>query len=397
MIRSSLVSYLYLFGVLSNLVLPEILILGKPVYISYFVSVYILFLWLVILLKYNAAIKVYKYTIYIFLILLSMFISYAYALLFLQANVSSSMFASELLRYLPTIPYLLMINRIEFKESQINTTVIYLFLIFFIVSFLQLLGFEKAITTYAYTNHIDIAIAGSRMVLTGSDPNVGSIIASFFVMYFLSGFFIRKQFISLLLALISFLLMLTTQGRTTIIGSSVVVIIYVLLAYRTSIFYKLMLILFLLIILYYIKDFFDLSYLSVGVETLIEGENTSINVRLENINYVLDNFSQSPILGWGNSLENSGIVQNVDSEYFLILQRYGVFGLVIIFSLIFNILRYGFIFRKERLGIFSLLMMCSLIFNMSTNVVFYGIQTSSIIIFLLFCLYWQSRIESKYN
>src|SRR5690606_19136753 len=122
-------------------------------------------------------------------------------------------------------------------------------------------------------------------------------------------------------------------------------------------------------------SFFDLFYLVDGLSDLGEGSNMSVNVRFENVYYALDIFRLSRVFGWGSALEHQGTVRNIDSELFLILQRYGLFGFLVIFSIIFRLLKIGFKYRSVKLGSFVFLMTFSLIFNMLTNTVFFGAQT----------------------
>lgn len=386
MINNPALSYVFLIGMLANLVLPSVFLLGKNIYPSFYASAFLLFIWLLIFNKLKK-ISVVKSMSYVLLILLTMFLSYAYTFLFLNSEVSSSKFANELLRYIPFLPFILMFNYINVTDQQISRSIFLLYCILATVATMQLLGVEKAVRLYAYESHIDTSLDGFRLVLTGSNPNVGSIIAAFFLMYFITGFFINKSYKDLALSITALSLIFLTQGRTTIIGTSIVIVIYAFLIYKVNIFFKLFTILILIGLFTFTQQFFDLSYLYGGIETLSTGDNNSINIRHSNAQYALQNLITSPIFGWSTFIESFGEVRNTDSEIFLILQRYGIFGFLVFSFITFKLVSVGFKFRKRRLGLFLLLMMLSLIFNMLTNAVFLGIQTSSIIVFLMYLAY----------
>lgn len=394
MIRSPVISYLFLFGLVSNLVLPKLFLLGKFVYPSFIISAILLFIWLIALTGSKKSYFISNKIYFILFILLSMLLSYTYAFLFLKISLETSTLFNEFLLYVPMIPFFLLFNLITLDEKQINRVILFSFTIFTIVGILQYLGFSHFITLYANEKHIAPALLGFRLVLTGINPNVGGIIASFFMMYFLSGFFYNRSIRHLLLAIVALSLIFLTQSRTTIIGTSVVASIYILVLLRLNVFFKIIIGTILLALVAYVQSLFNLSYLTQGLEDLSAGQNNSVNVRVNHIEFIFDYFTHSPVFGWSSGLENLGLVERLDSELLTIILHYGLFGTTFILYTIYNIIKTGYKYRNNRLGIFILLLMSSLTFNMATNVVFYGFQSNSIIVFLIFITYF---LESKYK
>lgn len=393
--KSVLLNYFFIFGMIVNLFFPVIPLQGIYFYPVYFFSVVVFILWF-----YRSSVSekpfiISKKIYYPSIIIFFMCCSFFFPILNFNTKIHLDYFFYELVLYLIMVPFFLLFNHLVINEKQINTVVLFSFGVFLIVGILQWIGFEKAITLYAFEDHIEPALAGSRLVITGSDPNVGSIICSFFVLYSLSSFIIRKSFFYFLIMLIAIALLFKTQGRTTIIGNGLVIFIYLLFFVKIKTLYRILLIFLVPIVIVYLSNFFDLFYLAEGLSDLGGGDNKSINVRFENAYYALDNFKNSPIFGWGSALEQDGLVRNLDSEIFLILQRYGLFGLIIISIIVFNLLRAGFIYRASILGSFVLLMTFSLIFNMLTNIVFFGAQTASIIVFLIFLTYFLEQNEKN--
>lgn len=389
MSKISTVNYLFLFGLVSNLIFPRVSIGSFQLYLSVWLSPFFFTMWLVIILKDKNYVLISKKINYILLILLSMFLSYGYASIFL-INIQTRLgpLIDELLRYIPMIPFFLLFNRLNITENEIKKVMLVSFLIIITVCLLQVMGVEKAVSLYANSSHVEIALSGFRVVLTGSDPNVGATIASFFMMYFLSGFFKNRSFLDLFLSFIALAMILLTQGRTTIIGTSIVVVVYTLFLFKVKIIYKIIVSAILFFGVFYLQGLFDLPYLFSGLESLESGSNNSVNIRLSNAEYALDNFFLSPLFGWGGSLEKVGLVKNIDSEVFLILQRYGLFGVAVISFIVLKILKVGYVHRSKRLGVFIILSMTSLLFNMTTGSVFYGMQSSPMIVTFLFIVYF---------
>lgn len=396
MIRATLVNYLFIFGLLVNLVIPIIRFQGKNLHPVYLFSALLAIIWFYIFLTRTESVRVSSKIYYTASIMFVIFISFAFSIFFHNIDINVKYFFYEILIYAVTIPFFLLFGFVNIKENQINKVILFAFAIFFVVAVLQWLGVDRAITLYAFESHIEASRVGSRLVVTGTDPNIGSIIAAFFLMYFIASFFTNKSTFYLLLAFLALAIMFKTQGRTTIIGVGITLFLYTLFIVKINIVYKVLICILGAGFVVWFAQFFDLFYLIEGVTNLKTGSNNSVNVRLDNVNYALNNFLASPFFGWSSSLEHYGTVRNMDSEVALIMQRYGSFGLLVICVIIFKLISIGIRYRHKKLGVFILLMMSSLTFNMLTNVVFFGAQTVSIITFLIFLTYFLESNEDNY-
>lgn len=389
------VQYLVLIGLLSNLVLPTISFGGKSLQASYVFSIISLLLITgLINKKFNKGI--FKKVNKIFFILTSIVLTFLLSTVFLNDTVSFKYFIYEIAVYLVLLPLLFLISYAQIDSLKINNAVFFAFCVFVVVGVLQVFGFSGAVFLYAYERHAEVAMTGSRITVTGTDPNVGSIIGSFFALFYLAHFFIKKKVIYFILFLIAIGLIFKTQGRTTIIGMAAAISFYILFAYKVSITVKALTIIAISAIVIFLSSFFDLYYLIEGIQNLLEGKNNSFNVRLDNVAYGFRNFLESPIIGWGISKELYGEVRHMDSEIILILQRYGIIGALVVLGIMFYFFRVGFHYKNTAYGAFILLMICSLIFNMLTNAVFFGSQTPSLITFLLLLTYYLKNNEKNY-
>lgn len=395
MIKNRFLHYLFVFGLVINLVVPRMNIQGINIYPIYPLSAFMLVLWSYLALDRQFNIRVNKSIYYVLLILTVMMFSFLLPIVFFNTPFSIKYFIYEILTYLVVFPFFLMMNHFSITQVEIDKVVLFSFFIFVLVGALQWLGFTPSITLYSFDHHINAALAGWRLTLTGSDPNVGSLIAAFFIIYFFTKFIYSKSTFSLLYTFIALALLFKTQGRTTIIGVALVISASLLILVKIKLIYRIVILVFGALAVLYLAQHFDLFYLINGLETLEQGENGSVNVRLDNAKYAYENFKDSPIFGWGSSLEQFGSVRHLDSEVFLILQRYGLFGVFVILYIISGILYTGFKYRHTRLGLFLLMMMSSLIFNMLTNVVFFGAQSVSIILFLIYIRYYLNFYEKN--
>lgn len=395
MIKNKFINYLFVFGLIISLVLPRLKLQGINIFPVYFLSMLIFIIWAYIFLDSGLKVKVSKKIYFPLAIILLMFTSFILPAVFFNTPIYLNYFLYDILSYLIFIPFFLFFNHVSVTEEQIDKTIFFSFMIFFIVGTLQWLGYTAAIKLYAFDSHIDAALSGKRLVLTGSDPNIGSIVAAFFIMYFLSSFLDKKSLFYFILILASVALMFKTQGRTTIIGSGSAIFIYLLFFAKIKKLYRILLVFLGSVVVIYFARLFDLFYLFEGISNLQTGENNSVNVRLDNAAYAFNNFRASPIFGWGSALEQYGSVRNIDSEFFLILQRYGLLGVIIVLSIIYSLLKTGLRYRSKKLGVFVFLMTSSLLFNILTNAVFFGSQTISIIMFLIFLTYFLVKNEKN--
>lgn len=249
---------------------------------------------------------------------------------------------NEILRYIILLFVLFYASSISYdkivKICDLFFAKTYLFL--FIFGF-----FQKFFYAYLPTNilklwggdiHVDTLLSSSlhRIFITGSDPNIGAVIAALYMFYFYSKFYNTKNRIYIIRLLLMLILIVFTSSRTILVGVFFVFLFHTFVYSKIKISKKIVIFLFCIVIFTII--FFNTPYLYLGVSSLLKGTNNSVLVRLSNFLESIELFKQSPIFGWGPAKVIHKTV--ADGEYFLILRRYGSFGvfsflLFIIYSL----------------------------------------------------------------
>lgn len=258
---------------------------------------------------------------------------------------------AETFKFLQFIPYILIFPLLNKKKlgrvifALIRLVGVYVAL----VGLIQIIdpdGMGKTIALL-YTNdegHVEgMASFSRRILLTGTDPNVGGAIAAFFFLFQYAIFRHERKPINIFSLAIYFLIMLFTQSRTALMGVifSIIVQELVIGGIRIRTMIKMALPTVIVIFAYYIVTEGDLNYISVGFESAMTGDNQSLNVRFYNTIFAFEQLLDSPVFGWGPA----GMLQlsTIDSEYALILQRYGLVG-----SLAFSTYIILYIIRMSR-------------------------------------------------
>jgi hypothetical protein len=218
-----------------------------------------------------------------------------------------------------------------------------------------------------------------RILLTGSDPNIGALIGLLFLGFNMVKFFITKKSIYLLTAIFLIILILLTGSRTGLIAC-MIFLFTILIIVKSKAEYKIM-----FFLLAFVSSFVIIPmvpYIYIGFKTFISGSNTSFLTRLDKIidSYYL--FMQSPVFGWGPAKAIHLTV--VDAEWFLLLRRYGVVGVLsFLIFMGYNIVRFYknrlVLYRKDikaySLAILLISYSISVFFIMLTNNFVSGYQT----------------------
>ena len=185
---------------------------------------------------------------------------------------------------------------------------------------------------YASDSQIDTATAAinRRVTLTGSGPNDGAVIATYFLIFHYINYILSKHVFSLVASILISATILFTSSRTVFLGVIVSLAVHMIISSKISlskkfIFYGLITV----IIIYLIPKF---QYIQIGLEQAIAGENNSLIVRLDGWKNAFELFKLSPWFGWGPAKAIHPTI--IDGEYFLILRRYGVLGFLLILSII---------------------------------------------------------------
>ncbi|XUO83175.1 O-antigen ligase family protein [Halomonas sp. KM007] len=374
------VRVLVVFGLLSSIVLPSISFGGVSVYLVTIFSPIVLVLALFALRKKAC---VHESMIFPFLLGCMVFLSsiHSWAIGYSSVNYRDLV---ESVKYFQFVPYLLVVS--FFGVSVLRTMHLLIVLsagwILF-VGLIQTFGISDFLT-YLYlgseSSHIDSVISGYRITLTGSDPNIGAVISCFFAIYFFSLFAVNGSRYYFLFFLVFFALCFMTQSRTALVSILFGVGFYYIFYYRFFFLVKWLLASFSLVVVFFFVFYFDLSYIYLGFQYALEGRNNSLNVRIENILTAYERFLTSPVFGVGPAKSNFATI--IDSEYSLIIQRYGIIGVVLFFSYLFYLIKLALKNMNTHWGVslFSFSLMSILV--MATNNIFSGYQLMSIIVIL---------------
>ena len=185
---------------------------------------------------------------------------------------------------------------------------------------------------------------------------------------------------------------LSTQSRTALIASIVSMLVVLLLS-KISYLNKIITCSAFSFLFLSVLYFIDIDYVVAGFDLLLTGDNESANIRIDNLNQGLLLFYDSPYFGYGPAKNELSSV--IDSEYVLILQRYGVVGVFIFSYFILSLLYYGYKARKCSSGRILLSYTIFTLFFMTTNNAYSGYQLMSISIFLILWVYSDLRLNNK--
>ena len=281
----------------------------------------------------------------------------------------------------------------QFLVNRVSQFVIPLSWLLVLIGFVQyfnIAGLGAFIgSLYAPPHHVANMVGSShRIILVGSDPNVGAAIVLMFFLYNLFNSFINKSSSSKVLTFLMVILVLMTSSRTSFIALGLIITIFL---FRSKSLKTLPKIIFsFLIILMIILLYKQFSYIAIGFAVALQGENTSLLHRFEKWMVAWNFFLQSPVFGWG--LAKASMETTVDGEYILLLRRFGAVGTVIISALIFLMpfWKNKIKFKSPRLTVLELTLKYYVIvifFVMLTNSFFSGYQLFIPYLFLSVILY----------
>lgn len=381
-------------GLISSLVFPFFSFFGFGLYLTSLISIILLFS----VLFYN--VRMGWLAILIFLLCLMVFVSSLYSNAF---GLSVYNFANylEAFKYFQYIPYLLIFYNVK-KIIPLSFFLKYIYfavLVYLVVFFLQLtnpLNLGYLISVFylggASSPHLLGIETGFRLPITGSNPNVGAVIGVFFSLFFLILFAYKRSKLALIIFLCCFISVFYTQSRTTLVALIVALIFYAFLS-KIKLIYKILVPIFLGFSVFLLFKYMDLSYIVNGYEYAKEGDNSSVNARLDTLDMAINVFHSSPIFGVGPSKEEYST--NFDSEYILILMRYGIVGSLIFFVFIFYLLVKGFRNRNNVAGLTLFLYTLATLVVMLTNNAYSGYQLMSITILLYIIVYNDAKQKVK--
>jgi len=381
---SYLVEYIFLFGLFSSFVLPPIPIGQYKFFATTIVSPF-LFIFTPIFYRFEK-IRLLKLSFVILLLGFMVIISNFHSSFFLNSHLVVSDYM-EIIKYWQYLPYTFVLPYLNSTSllQKINSWFKFMLMLIVGLGFIQLLLLEpflsSSLSIYSIDSfHIEGLYGARRIFTTGSDPNMGGAILFFFSLFLFYNKSIFKGFTRVCVLLILVFLFLNTQSRTSILGAILSIGCYMFFTINEN--FKLKLIFSLIIIGFFVIFFgsLKLDYIKEGIDLVRTGDNQSLNLRKQYVFMAIYRFFESPILGWGTVKSMHETV--IDSEYALILQRYGMLG-IFVFGLLFrSLFKNGFNSFQDCIKPITIIyLLFSLVF-MSTNNIFSGYQLMSIIILL---------------
>ena len=265
-------------------------------------------------------------SLFICLILIILSTIYGYGLL----NVPfSSRDLNEIIRLSKPILLILMLLSCDTeyvfeKVEQFITPLSWTIIFMAVLQYFNFLNIGLVLSSfYAPDHHIQNMVGSShRIMVFGSDPNVGAAITMMFFLYHLfKGMFLKKK-ASILLTFLLVIVVLMTSSLTSFIALAISLLVFLLSSPNIKLIPKLIFSLFIAGVIVFLYEKFN--YIAVGFALAVEGENNSVLHRFEKWIVAWNLFLQSPILGWG--LAKGSMLTTVDGEYLLLLRRYGVIG-----------------------------------------------------------------------
>lgn len=320
------------------------------------------------------------------------FVSTCWSYLRLRVPPNRSDFV-EAYKYLQFIPYAIAFQfmHVQNLERIVRKYVLIAAPIIALVAIAQLLrptGLGLTLTRFYTSSSAQLAnleYSGNRIMLTGGDPNVGAAIGVFFIFYFALSYFDRKSILSIIGCAGFVLLTVFTQSRTALIGIGVATTAYGLVFSNAKLYVRLAVITSILVIGTYILTHLDLEYVTLGFKQAWNGTNDSLNTRIDNLTQAGIWFGQSVWLGWGPAKSIHATV--IDSEYALIIERYGLLGASVFMAYIFMYIIHSRRAINARVSP-NLLARCSLLYIvfgvvlMVTNNLFSGYQLMALVVLL---------------
>jgi len=381
-----LIKHLTLIGLIGSSFIPKVSI-GIDIYIVTIIPIVLLVL---LIISRNMILSLNKYVYLYSLLLLTMFISIVYSYIFLNVPPIYRDFM-EWLKYLQFLPYFLVIGYVNYGclMRTLNKYVKFISIFILVVIFFEytdlftighLIG---GIYTPPDGNHFTAMFSSTnRLVGTGGDPNIGAMIISFFLVFNINDYFQTKSVSKLIFSILLLFSVLLTQSRTVLIGLFGASLFVLFIVSRSNIFFKLLYLISIIIIIYSVFNLFEFNYIKVGIESVLQGQNNSLNERLENYRLAIERFQESPFFGIGPAKAITNTV--IDGEYALIIQRYGLIGslmFIILFISVFRDLLKIIKINSEVIILLIYIILC--LFFMFTNNVLAGYQIGGFVILII--------------
>jgi hypothetical protein len=274
----NIIEHIVLIGLIGTMVIPSIRI-GINFYLDTFTSLLLMFLLPFLIYKHRIFINRFVVT-YMF-VLLAIYTSIVHSYLSLQVPTTYRDYM-ELFKYFQTLPFLLIISTINYlsftKKAKVYME--YALAIVMVISFLEYTNIGNLASTlgsiYSSAQQTASMLSGNnRLLVTGGNPNNGALIATFFLIYSIYTFSIKKNIYNLFKLIALFTILLMTQSRTVLIGFLISYFFYILLISKLNIITKVLIVSSLILLINAAIYALDLQYIIIGLETAVEGTNNS--------------------------------------------------------------------------------------------------------------------------
>ena len=183
---------------------------------------------------------------------------------------------------------------------------------------------ELLLEAYGAPGHVERIITRPfpRIIATGTDPNIGATILLLYFYYFAVRGYIRRKLFDMAIAIVFLSLIGMAASRTVVLSLALGVSATIFLARNVGLREKALVL--VVALLSAALAWLLVDYVRIGFQTLLQGENSSVNVRISRFEEAFQLFSVSPIFGWGPAKAVHPTVG--DGEYALLLRRYGLVG-----------------------------------------------------------------------
>ena len=301
----------------------------------------------------------------------------------------------EIIKFVQYIPYILLIPYLNPKSilvrfrSWLNFIIIWLV----IVGFIQLLLVDPFLSYFISIYSIDIyhiegLYGAHRIFVTGTDPNMGAAILFFFSIFIFMDKELFKSIFKLIVLVSLLFLFLNTQSRTSLLGAFLAYFMYNFFTLNHRFGFKVISSVLLGGCVFLFFNILDFDYIKKGFDLVRTGDNESLNLRIKYFYMAIYRFFESPIFGWGTAKSMHEKV--IDSEYALIIQRYGLLGISVFTILYIKLFKNAINSYKTSLKATTVMFLFFSLVFMSTNNIFSGYQLMSIII-LMYSLNYKSK------
>ena len=280
----------------------------------------------------------------------------------------------------------------EYFRKFIRFGIWFIFLIC-LLEYINPLNFASFIGRYySSENHLNAMLGHyNRILVTGSDPNIGASIVAYFFIYKFCSVLHYGKLQDLMFSIMLLFCCMLTSSRTVLIGIISSILFLLLINKKIKFYIKIsVLLLFAIVLILMIPHF---TYLFTGISAVFtDVGSSSLNYRFVVWEYLSSLIYQSPYIGWGVAQSiKIALDVNVDGEWIFTLFRYGMIGLILylminillVFKTKFKILNFRLIFYSDYVKAIFILSL----FIIFTNNFFMGKQLFQTYIILLTILH----------